>query len=1030
VIYAESIGHLPQCDSHLGILNGNVIACDDAPLASGAEIRAKASTEQLGPLDPNFLSGPLGVSPQNFVPVEGSQPYAIYFENKPDASAPALVVKLTQQLDSSLDWSTFELGDFGFGSLIVPVPAGRQFYSTRVDALASVGAYVDVTAGIDLETGLVTWTFTTVDPATLDLPAGDPSAGFLPPDDDTGRGEGWASYSVQPRADTASGTVINSKATVTFDAGLLDESSLDTDPIFNTIDAGLPTSNVAALPTFSPASFAVNWSGSDETGGSGIATYDVYVSDDNGPITLWQSATTQTSAIFTGQDGHTYSFYSVATDNVGHVQPTPTAGQATTTVDTSPPASSVLALPAVSSASFAVQWSGSDGSGSGIATYDIYVSVNNDPFTLWLDHTTDTQATYTGQPSTTYAFYSVATDNVGNREDAPAVADASTRTLAHLSLDAGPDLSTSEGSTIDLAGASATATEPLSALHLMINWGDGASETGNLISQAGNVLVTNMHTYTDNASRTITLTLSDDDGVMVADTLVVTVANVAPTGALAGPADGVPGQPRPFTLTTTDASTIDQASTFTFDILWGDGATSSLTGLSGTQATHAFTTTGTYTVQLIAIDKDGASSDPVTRNITIETMELQGDTLAVGGTAGPDTITFVPSGAHGAIKATIGRSSQIFTGANHLLAFGLAGNDIIRVDSRLRVPADLEGGDGNDQLFGGSGNDLLIGGPGSDKLVGGAGTDTIQEMGSGSFILTSTSLSIAGVKDTLSGIENAILTGGPGDDTFTVSGWSRQATLDGQGGNNAVILTRSGSFTLSDHELRLSAANSFTLAGITLATLTGGRGSDRFDLSGWTAVAMLNGGPGIDTVVSSGNADMTLTDSSLTRGGRIIAQLANIERAILIGGAGDNILDASAFTRGGVVLVGQGGNDTLKGTNQRDILIGGTGADVLQGGGGDDILVAGSTKYDSNVSALDLLMQEWSRTDLSYAFRRDHILGVRPGGKNGTIRLNLSTVQGDTDADGLTGGAGTDWFLALATEVADRNTGGMETLTS
>ena len=40
----------------------------------------------------------------------------------------------------------------------------------------------------------------------------------------------------------------------------------------------------------------------------------------------------------TGQQGHTYAFYSVATDNVGNVQATPSAAQATTTVQTQRPA--------------------------------------------------------------------------------------------------------------------------------------------------------------------------------------------------------------------------------------------------------------------------------------------------------------------------------------------------------------------------------------------------------------------------------------------------------------------------------------------------------------------------------------------------------------------------------------------------------------------------------------------------------------------------------------------------------------------
>ena len=131
---------------------------------------------------------------------------------------------------------------------------------------------------------------------------------MLPPDVAPPEGEGFVAYVVQPKATDPTGTVINAQATVIFQAGLPNQSSLNTPAIFNTIDAVGPTSSVTALPTFSPANFTVNWSGQDDTGGSGIAYYNVYVADDNGPFTLWQSATSQTSAIYTGQDGHTYGF--------------------------------------------------------------------------------------------------------------------------------------------------------------------------------------------------------------------------------------------------------------------------------------------------------------------------------------------------------------------------------------------------------------------------------------------------------------------------------------------------------------------------------------------------------------------------------------------------------------------------------------------------------------------------------------------------------------------------------------------------
>src|SRR5262249_47317614 len=107
---------------------------------------------------------------------------------------------------------------------------------------------------------------------------------------------------------------------------------------FNTVDAGAPTSSVNPLPATSGSPFTVSWSGSDDAGGSGIAGHDVFVSDNSGPFTPFLTGTTQTSASFAGVPGHTYRFYSVATDNAGHVQATPLSAQASiTVVPPSPP---------------------------------------------------------------------------------------------------------------------------------------------------------------------------------------------------------------------------------------------------------------------------------------------------------------------------------------------------------------------------------------------------------------------------------------------------------------------------------------------------------------------------------------------------------------------------------------------------------------------------------------------------------------------------------------------------------------------
>jgi len=78
--------------------------------------------------------------------------------------------------------------------------------------------------------------------------------------------------------------------------------------------------------------FTVSWSGQDDPGGSGIALYDIYVSDDGGPFTPFLLGTTDTSATFTGVTGHNYGFYSVATDNVGHREDHVAVADTTTTI--------------------------------------------------------------------------------------------------------------------------------------------------------------------------------------------------------------------------------------------------------------------------------------------------------------------------------------------------------------------------------------------------------------------------------------------------------------------------------------------------------------------------------------------------------------------------------------------------------------------------------------------------------------------------------------------------------------------------
>lgn len=282
-------------------------------------------TQNVSPHDPNALVGPGGYGPEGYLQPQGVWPYTIQFENI--GTAAALTVTLSQQLDLDLDWSTFQFGSFGFGPLNIAVPQGLTQYQTTVSYqnIDHSSVNVLVTLDFNVATGALTASLTSLNPMTGLAPEG-VFDGFLYPETGTGDGQGYVSYTIQPRASLVTGTTIDGQASIVFDTN----EAIVTDSIVNTIDADQPTSIIAMLPSASPETFTVSWSGSDL--GSGIATYEVFVGY-NGGFSRWLAPTTATSATFTGEDGHTYTFYVIARDHVGNVQFF--SEQITTTVNSS-----------------------------------------------------------------------------------------------------------------------------------------------------------------------------------------------------------------------------------------------------------------------------------------------------------------------------------------------------------------------------------------------------------------------------------------------------------------------------------------------------------------------------------------------------------------------------------------------------------------------------------------------------------------------------------------------------------------------
>jgi hypothetical protein len=181
----------------------------------------------------------------------------------------------------------------------------------------------------------------------------------------------------------------------------------------------------------------------------------------------------------------------------------------------------------------------------------------------------------------------------------------------------------------------------------------------------------------------------------------------------------------------------------------------------------------------------------------------------------------------------------------------------------------LDGGEGDATLYAGAGNSVLTGGHGHKRLFGGSGNATLVVTADTNFTLTDTELDMDGYGTyELAGIHQAVLTGGPSANTFDVSGWTGTATLDGGGGLATVVSSNDADFTLSDNALTRSTGGTFTLVNIQRAVLTGGPGDNTFTVSNWSGSALLDGGDGNDTFVVNftgrGAGSTTITKSSTT----------------------------------------------------------------------------------------------------------------------------------------------------------------------
>ncbi len=352
----------------------------------------------------------------------------------------------------------------------------------------------------------------------------------------------------------------------------------------------------------------------------------------------------------------------------------------------------------------------------------------------------------------------------------------------------------------------------------------------------------------------------------------------------------------------------------------------------------------------------GGGADYIDGGDGDDTIEAGGGTDTIFGGTGSDTI----DGGSGNDSIDAGDGDDvIFAGYGSDTFIGGTGNDTYQIDGsavdsfafniNLTTGTDqygntytgienIFGGDGDDTFTGDANDNILSGGDGSDSfsLLDGFGNDTISGGEGGSD------------DDTidLSALTGPITVTYTGDEAGTITDGTDVVTFLGI--ENFVLTDFADVFDASDDSFGIvvdaGEGNDLITGGSGADSIVGGDGNDSIQLSDGFGADTISGGSDDDTLDFSNVSDdlylrVTGTGSGYAEDGSDRLYYDEIENFVL--GQGDDQISWGVNSDDPLWVDGQGGNDTLIGSNQDDTFIGGSGDDRLYGNGGADSLVGG-----------------------------------------------------------------------------------------
>jgi hypothetical protein len=214
---------------------------------------------------------------------------------------------------------------------------------------------------------------------------------------------------------------------------------------------------------------------------------------------------------------------------------------------------------------------------------------------------------------------------------------------------------------------------------------------------------------------------------------------VDPALTITGPSGSYINQ----TVTLTLVTFGDPAGTiFTYTINWGDGGVpQTVTGPSGTQVAHIYSTARSYTIAVSATDANGLTGNsswsiqtvPMTVAIQTDPAQTTQQMLVITNTSTgdrSDAISLSSVANNGVALNVDGYNLGTIAPTNTkpfalVMVFAGSGYDDT-IDARnLAISSVLVGGAGSSYIYGGSARNLLIAGPGSGRMYAGSAGDIL-----------------------------------------------------------------------------------------------------------------------------------------------------------------------------------------------------------------------------------------------------------------------------------------------------------------